>query len=419
MTEKGESGYVLNFVEGSLGLVSGSLKPEAVPRDLVEDLVDVMRGSPPNDSTTPSLETRISTLLKQVEKSAIEEEGFFVRKARWPGAAPLGVCLTHDVDNIERPMEHIMKVKDRFDKADFEKAMKGELSLYDNIELIGEREGAEVFRSSFYLLSSNYPLDKVRRTARRLHSKGWEIGLHGDFGTHDSEAEMKKAVERLTKGVGIRPRGLREHYLRFDFAKSWSVMEGARFDYDTTVGNNDKLGFRLGLATPFHPPDAGWRPLRLLELPLSLMDTTLWGYLKKGEEEGFADVRSAMSMVEEVEGLFTLLWHQDAVRMKGGRIYWRILRELGRKRRLFVGSGLEVARWWRAREVTLKLASGGRVLRFGAPPPKGLTLILKTRPETRVKVTSGSVAKRSVGGRLMLLVTPSGPSFKLELSGGD
>ena len=50
---------------------------------------------------------------------------YFVRKARWREAVPLAVCLTHDVDNIERSMEHIMKVQDRFSKADLEKAGKG------------------------------------------------------------------------------------------------------------------------------------------------------------------------------------------------------------------------------------------------------------------------------------------------------
>ena len=314
-----ESAYATAFLEGSLGLASESLRPEDVPSELVDGLMSALRGSLPKDSSYPSLEVSIKGFLSTLERSALDEDGFFVRKARWPNAAPVAVCLTHDVDNVERPMEHILKVQDRFSKADLKKAKKGLLSLYDNIELIGEREGAEGFRSSFYLLSSNYPLDKVRATARRLHARGWEIGLHGDFGTHDSEAKMGKAVERLTKGIGIRPRGLREHYLRFDFGKSWRVMEGAGFDYDTTVGNNETLGFRLGLATPFHPPDAAWRPMRLLELPLSLMDTTLWGYLKKDEEEGFKDVMKLMGMVEEVEGLFTLLWHQEAVRMKGGR----------------------------------------------------------------------------------------------------
>ncbi len=119
--------------------------------------------------------------------------------------------------------------------------------------------------------------------------------------------------------MGFRPSGLREHYLKFDFAKTWGIMEAAGFDYDTTVGTNDRLGFKVGLATPFHPPDGSWSPMSLLELPLVLMDTTLWGYLKRSEEEGLGDAVRMMNAVEEVEGLFTLLWHQEAVRMKGGR----------------------------------------------------------------------------------------------------
>jgi hypothetical protein len=410
-----ESKYAAAFLEESLGLASGSLLPEGVPDDLIDELTSVVRGAPLRESSTPSVEVRIMRFLADLERASVEKSGYFVRKARWPDAARLAVCLTHDVDNIERPAQHILKVKDRFSRADFERARKGSISLYDNIELIGKKEGAEGFRSSFYFLSANYPLEKVRPAARRLHARGWEVGLHGDFGTHDSEAEMDEAVERLTRGIGIRPRGLREHYLRFDFGRSWRVMEGAGFDYDSTVGNNDKLGFKLGLATPFHPPDEGWTPMRLLELPLSLMDTTLWGYLKKSEEEGLNDVKRSMEMVEGVEGLFTLLWHQEAVRMKGGRIYWKVLKALGRRKSVFVGSGADVARWWRAREVSLKLARGGNLITLGPRPPKGLTLILKTSAGTKVKVASGSVRKRGNA----LLVSPAAAGFKLELSGGD
>jgi hypothetical protein len=409
-----ESAYAAGFLEESLGLASGSVRAGDVPGDLIDELTSVLRGAQAKETKTPSLESRVMKFLKALERSALEEEGFFVRKARWPGAAPLAVCLTHDVDNIERPMDHMLKTRARFSKADFQMAQKGQISLYDNIELIGKKEAAEGFRSSFYLMSANYPLAKVKAASKRLQARGWEIGLHGDFGTHDSAAEMEKAVARLTEGLGTRPRGLREHYLKFDFEKSWRIMEGAGFEYDTTPGNTDRLGFKLGLATPFHPPDEGWRPMRLLELPLSFMDTTLWGYLKKTEEEGFGDVMKAMEMVERVEGLFTLLWHQEAVRMKGGRIYWKILKHLGRKKGVFVGTGADIARWWRAREVRLELAKGGRLITLGAHPPKGLTLILKTREGAKVNVISGSVRVR--GGER--LVSPIGPAFRLEISGG-
>ena len=405
--------YAAGFLQDSLGLASGSLRPGDVPGDLVDELSSVMRGTPPRDSTTPSLEAGVMRFLKELERSAVDEDGFFVRKARWPGAAPLAVCLTHDVDNIERPPEHILRVKDRFSASDFSKARRGLISLYDNIDLIREREAAEGFRSSFYLMSKEYPLEKVKASARRLLAKGWDVGLHGDFGTHDSEEEMAKAVERLAEAVGVRPRGLREHYLRFDFGKSWRIMDEAGFDYDTTVGTNDRLGFKLGLAAPFHPPDGEWRPLNLLELPLSLMDTTLWGYLKRTEEEGMRDVKESMRMVEGVEGLFTLLWHQEAVRMKGGRLYWKVLKGLARRKGLFVGSGEEVARWWRAREIPLRLAEGGGTVTLRGRPPEGLTLVVKAREGAKARVTSGAVLRR----RGEMLVLPSGRSFKLQVSG--
>ncbi len=416
MTIPSATRYVLDFLEGSLGLVSGSLRADMVSRDLIADICSVMRGSQPEDPSTPSLEVRILGLLAEIERDSLDTRRFFVRKARWPNAAPFAVCLTHDVDNISRPMEHILKVQGRFEKGDLEKAKRGLLSLYDNIGLIAEREGESGFHSSFYYLSSNYPLDQVRATARKLNRRGWDVGLHGDFGTHDSAVEMRKAVSRFEEGMGFRPRGLREHYLRFDFSRSWRVMEDAGFDYDTTVGNNDRLGFKLGLATPFHPPDRRWRPMRLLEVPLSLMDTTLWGYLKKGEEEGFNDVIRFMGMVGEVEGLFTLLWHQEAVRMKGGRIYWLILNEIQRNR-CFVGSGAEVSRWWRAREVPLKVSEDGKLITLGGAPPKGLVIQLKAEAGVKLKIPSASVSKsKRRGGFHEHSVSPTGSSFKLELS---
>ncbi len=416
MTTPAATSYALAFLEGSLGLVSGSLREEVVPKELVADLCSVMRGASAEDTETPSLETRIRDVLTEAEKDAIESRGYFVRKARWPGGAPFAVCLTHDVDNIERPKEHVEKVADRFAMEDIERWRKGKLSLYDNVEMIAQRERELGFRSSFYFMSAEYPLSKVRATAHKIHKEGWEIGLHGDFGTHDSAEAMRRAVARLTRGTGVRPRGVREHYLRFDFAKTWKIMEGARFDYDTTPGNADRLGFKLGLATPFHPPDERWRAMRLLELPLSLMDTTLWGYLKKEEEEGLNDIIRFMDMTKGVEGLFTLLWHQEAVRMRGGRIYWLVLEEV-RKSGAFVGSGAEIARWWRAREVPLEAGKDGKLITLGGPPPKGLVIQLKVEAGREVRAPSARHRKRSRGGYHEHELLPLGPSFRLELRG--
>jgi peptidoglycan/xylan/chitin deacetylase (PgdA/CDA1 family) len=400
--------YVSSVIEESLGLVAGSLEQEFLPQSVVDGVASAMEGAQSGDATSPYLEKDILALLPKIRGASLDRDGFFVRKERWPRASTFAVCLTHDVDNISRPWSHIWKTRGRFSRLDLMGALLG-MSLYNNVKLIAAAEDGRGFHSSFYFMSTEYPLAGLRGVCRDIRDRGWEVGLHGDFGTHDSLEKMNEAVSRLSKELGARPTGLREHYLRFDFAKSWPIMEAAGFDYDTTVGNNDRLGFRLGLATPFHPPGADWKPLNLLELPLTLMDTTLWGYLKKTEAEGLADSLRMMAAVEEVEGLFTLLWHQEAVRMKGGRIYWRLIDEM-KKRRCFTGSGAEIAAWWRARAVPLM--KKGKLISMGAQPPRDLVLRLAIRDGRVPRVRSGLLEKK---GDYEYLVHVEDGGFQLEV----
>lgn len=402
------SAYVSSFVEESLGLARGSLDPGLIPQRLANGLPAALRGTPPDQSSTPIYEEAMMEALASARRAALAEDGYFVRKARWPDGARFAACLTHDVDNIARPRSHLWKTRARFGSGDVLAGVLGLGNPYDNVALIASREKAVGFESSFYFLTSNYPLEKVRKTALQIRADGWDIGLHGDFGTHDSLQMMNEAASRFSEGLGFRPTGLREHYLKFDFAKSWSVMSQAGFQYDTTVGTNDRLGFKVGLCSPFNPPDENWKPMPLLELPLVLMDTTLWGYLKKTEDEGLADFLSMMKAVEKVEGLFTLLWHQEAVRMKGGRIYWRLL-EILKQSGCYVGTGAQVAKWWSDR--ALPLVVDGKLIRLAGDPPKDLVLELSIADGRQPVARSATIESRGAE----YAVRPTGPDFQLEV----
>lgn len=379
--------FVSAMVEENLGLVKGHLDRYPLPQDLVDQIASLMRGGEPEDIGRPVIEEKLALFLGELRKTALAEDGFFLRKSRWPGAAPFAVCLTHDVDNISRPANHIWKTRSRFSLPDLLGGLLGLVRLYNNVDLIRKREAEQGFHSSFYFMSANYPLSRVRAESERARTRGWDVGLHGDFGTHDSLEKMNEAISMFSAGLGFRPSGLREHFLRFDFEKSWKTMDTAGFDYDTTVGTNDRLGFRLGLASPFHPPDENWGMLNLLEIPLVLMDTTLWGYLKRSEGQGYLDSLRMLEMVLRTEGVFTLLWHQEAVRMRGGRVYWRLLREF-KKRGCYVGSGAEVAHWWRVRSVPV--IRDDKLIRLGGDPPKDLVLRLDVAEGRRFDIRSGS-----------------------------
>lgn len=383
--------YVVALLQDSLGLAEGALAPDLVPRELAELVVEAVKGSESSAAAEPLLEQRISNFLEEFEEVVLDRDGFFLRKARWPAGAPYAACLTHDVDNISKPLSHIIGIRERFSRADILLALLGLRSLYNNIAYVASLEEERRLRSSFFLLSASYNLSAISSLLNKLKDEGWDIGLHGDFGTYNSAEKMAAAVARFRAQTGLEPRGLREHFLQFDYGTSWGIINSQGFDYDTSVGNRNKLGFRLGLCTPFHPPDASWRPIQVLEVPLVLMDTTLWGYLKRTEEDGIKDFVCLKDKVARVEGLYTILWHQEALRMKGGRLYARLLDTLLGDG-CYIGSGAAIARWWdeRARSMTF---NGNEFSMEGSP--QGLCLRFKAKEERNLSLDGGRVEMKA------------------------
>jgi hypothetical protein len=400
--------YAAFLISDNLGLLEGSLKDDDVPSHIVDQIASTIRGSASSSFEEPFLEKTFLEFLIEKERSEIERNRFFVRKMKWPEGSAFAVCLTHDVDNISRPSAHVMKIWKRFKLLDLIKGIFKASSLYNNVEEVAKKEKERNLTSSFYFLTLSYSLSEIKEMARRLGSEGWDIGLHGDFGTHDSIERMNDSLTKFSTELGFLPDGVREHYLKFDFEKTWEIMEKIGFNYDTTVGFTDRLGFKLGLATPFHPPDSEWKAMKLLEIPLTLMDTTLWGYLKRDEKSGLDDVHQMLKKIESVNGLFTLLWHQEAVKMKGGRLYWKLLDEF-KGRDCFITNAAEIARWWRIRSIPL--INDGGVITFRGSAPRGLQLLIKSRDQLKLQVLGGKMHQTSEGQ----MITVKEQDFKVKV----
>jgi hypothetical protein len=96
--------------------------------------------------------------------------------------------------------------------------------------------------------------------------------------------------------------------------------------------------------------------------------------------------------------------------MVGGRIYWKII-DAVKKKGCFVGSGAEVAKWWRGRSVPL--VKKGNLITLGGRPPDGLVLQVEIDDGRTPHVTSGSVEKT---GAQRYAVVVGGPDFAMEVS---
>jgi len=350
MLSNSRDAYLREFIVDSMGLPEGGHIPldavgdsDSFAKCLSGQAYDLLKSDPGR----PIVDLFLVELRERLQEEAAASHQPLVYKWFWPEGKRYAVCLTHDADKLSESLSHIWKVRRRFSLPTLLGAFLGIANPFLNLERIATLENAYSLRSSFYLRTKSYDLRKISSTLTELIRRGWEVGLHFDDTT--SLEELKLQTGHLEAVVGQGVRGNRSHYLKFGYPETWEILDAAGYLYDTTCGFRDDVGFRVGTCLPYHPPDRHWNRLRLLELPLVLMDTTLWGYKRLTEEEGLRWFEKALNAVSSVNGLFTILWHQCALRMRGGRIYGDILDRLSGED-CWIAKALDVASWWTRRE---------------------------------------------------------------------
>jgi len=160
----------------------------------------------------------------------------------------------------------------------------------------------------------------------------FEIGFHAGYHTLHNPDQLTKEQKRLTALLGIEGFGGRQHYLRFQAPDTWRHWEQAGLTYDSTLGYADHEGFRCGTCHPFRPFDIEQnRELDLWEIPLIVMDGTLRQYRGLTPEDSEDRIRALARRCKQVEGIFTLLWHNSSLGRDWrtwGEMYHRVLSEL-------------------------------------------------------------------------------------------
>lgn len=203
----------------------------------------------------------------------------------------------------------------------------------------GEAE-APAFRAS------GYGAADIRKELQTLSDAGCEIGLHGLDAWWDTESAARERSE-VERATGIAAKGVRMHWLYFS-EDSTAVLDQAGFDYDSTVGYNETIGFRAGTAQAYRP--LGSR--HLLELPLVVMDTALFypSHLNLKPAEAWQRVEAVVEQVARFGGCMTVNWHDRSLgpeRQWGD--FYRELVGLLEAKGAWVTSGGEAVQWFRRR----------------------------------------------------------------------
>ncbi len=152
---------------------------------------------------------------------------------------------------------------------------------------------------------------RLSQRLRRLLQEGFEIGLHGSFRSATDEERLSKEKTILEESIRTELHKVRQHWLRY-FERVTPYIHDKLFKYDSTLGWNDRIGFRSGIANQYRPYDhKNQKPFNYLITPQVIMDANIFEY---GVDRIESLSQKAMQLLGDLRELksahVSISWHQ-------------------------------------------------------------------------------------------------------------
>jgi len=287
------------------------------------------------------------------------EHGYTIK---YPNDAPFAVCLTHDIDSVYQSiLSKGLSTLSPLKKGKLSEVihtiyrMRSKKVPFCNFSTIMDLEEKYGANSSFFFMVENpceqnfaYNIEDLEPEICEIIDRGWEVGLHGGHTTYLNSQEMKKKKELLEKVTHKPVLGYRNHFLRFKIPDTWEYLSKVGFQYDSTLGYADCVGFRSGICHPFRPFNLNTdHAINILEIPLIVMDGTLDStYMRLDDEGKWNYIKLLIDRVASCHGVFTLLWHNTYFIGENRERYERILAYCKMKG-AWLASGERILDWWK------------------------------------------------------------------------
>jgi len=203
-----------------------------------------------------------------------------------------------------------------------------------------------------------YDIGDIPEWIATLQRNGCEVGVHGIDAWHSVEKGQAERA-RVLAVTQSTSSGIRMHWLlRND--ETTRVLEQAGYEYDSTVGYNETIGYRAGTTQVYLPIGNE----NLLELPMHIQDGALFYPQRLGLSEGQAWelCQSVIEQFEKFGGVLTLLWHDRSHGPERfwGEFYSRLIERL-RQMNVWLTSGEQAVRWFRQRRNVFFEKSGSTI----------------------------------------------------------
>lgn len=183
-------------------------------------------------------------------------------------------------------MDQIMKLESEYD-------------VRSTFFWIVRRGKAEAFENADY----NFKSSSIQKVVRTVESNGFENGLHKSI----SQDSFQKEIGEFEK----KPVANRYHYLKFNLPQGFDAIENSGLKLDASLGFAENIGFRNSYGLPYNPFDVTNRkPYTFVEVPLHIMDTTLFKYNRANLAEAREKILKFFE-ANKTNCVLSVLWHNN------------------------------------------------------------------------------------------------------------
>jgi hypothetical protein len=385
--------------------------------DLFQEIRHLLTtGQPAAQAATPTLELHIALLRHLLLQSGVP----FVEIPPRPNGYDFTCCLTHDVDffgirrhRFDRTLGGFAARASLVTLADLvrgrrslEQAVRNWMALL-SLPLVFLRLAPDFWRpfddyarveegsrSTFFLVPFKhrpgiapdgtvdparavaYEVSEIREEMSRAATRGSELAVHGLDAWRDAETGRAEMMQ-LTSMTGRHTAGVRMHWL-YMATDSPRRLEAAGFDYDSTWGYNDAVGYRAGTSQVFRLAES----VGLMELPLSIMDSALFyrSRMNRSRTDARQDCSRVVDNARRFGGTVVINWHERSLAPERlwGDFYEELIQDVGKGGRAWFTTAGEAVNWFRwrrsfrfttdghARSVTVQASPSSRSARPAA-----------------------------------------------------
>ena len=252
----------------------------------------------------------------------------------WLAFLSLPLVFLRILSDFWRPFEDYAKVERRNRSTFFLVPFKGKAGLAPD-------------GSTNEWRATPYGIDDVQEDLVVAAACGSELAVHGIDAWHDAEAGREE-LKKLVSCTGQKTTGIRMHWLYFD-RESPGKLEKAGFEYDSTCGFNEAIGYRAGTLQVFRPLGCS----TLMELPMTIMDSALFSSGRMGltSAEALRLICGIITQAKHFGGVLVINWHERSLAPERllGRVYGALLDLVEDGNHVWFAKANEAVQWFQWR----------------------------------------------------------------------